>query len=416
MKIAQINMVSTSSTGKIMLQIARCGRERGHETYTFSVPGFSIRHPEKLVEHPGHEYVGTPFEHAVHYVLGKYTGRNGYFSQATTWQLVRRLKEIKPDIIHLHNIHNWSLNFPMLFRYIKESGAKVVWTLHDCWTFTGQCPYFDMAGCEKWKTGCHDCPQCDVYPETRLDRSRQMYRKKQEWFLGIRDLVLVTPSNWLADLTAQSYMGCYPIKVIHNGIDLSVFANTDSDFRKKYHCEDKFILLGVAFGWGRRKGLDVFIELAKRLDSRFQIVLVGTSEAVDAQLPENIISIHTTQNQRELAEIYSAADCFLNPTREDNFPTVNLEALACGTPVITFRTGGSPECIDDTCGCVVEKDDIDALEREVRRVAEVSPYRAESCRARAEQFDMYDRFAEYVALYEEIMNTAQIGSSNEQQQ
>ena len=406
MKIAQINMVSTSSTGKIMLQIARCGRERGHETYTFSVPGFSIRHPEKLVPHPGHTYVGTPFEHAVHYVLGRYTGHLGSFSQITTWQLIRRLKQIQPDIIHLHNIHNWSLNFPMLASYLKSSGAKVVWTLHDCWTFTGQCPYFDMVGCDRWKTGCHDCPQCDVYPETNVDRSRQMYRKKQEWFLNIPDMVLVTPSRWLAELTEQSYMGGYPVRVIHNGIDLEVFRPCESDFRQRYGCEDQILLLGVAFGWGKRKGLDVFMELSKRLDSRYRIVLVGTDETTDAVLPDNIISIHTTQNQQELAAIYSAADCFVNPTREDNFPTVNLEALACGTPVVTFRTGGSPECLDETCGIVVEKDDVDGLEQAVRRICDQKPFSAQACRARAEQFGMYDRFAEYIDLYEEIMGGA----------
>lgn len=399
-------MVATSSTGKIMLQIAQCGRKCGHEMSTFSIPGFSISHPEKLVAYPGHRYVGTPFEHAVHYVLGLHTGRNGYFSVFTTMQLIRELKKIDPDIIHLHNIHNWSLNFSMLFRYLRKSRAKVVWTLHDCWTFTGQCPYFDMVDCRKWKTGCYECPQCNVYPETKLDRSRQMYRKKQEWFLGIRDMTLVTPSAWLASLTKQSYMGCYPIRVIHNGIDLEKFGYRESDFRTRYHCENKIILLGVAFGWGARKGLDVFVELSRRLDSRFQIVLVGTNEATDALLPENIISIHTTQNQDELAQIYSAADCFVNPTREDNFPTVNLEALACGTPVITFRTGGSPECIDETCGYVVDKDDIDAMERKIRHVADSKPFPADACRRRAEKFDMYDRFAEYIELYEHIMGAS----------
>lgn len=403
MKIAEINMVPNSSTGKIMLQIAEAGRRKGHEVYTFSVPGFSIRHPEKLVAYPGHQYVGNAVDHAAHYVLGVALGRNGYFSHFTTCQLIRRLKQIKPDIIHLHNLHNWSFNFPMLFRYIKKSGAKVVWTLHDCWTFTGQCPHFDMIGCEKWKTGCYECPQCDGYPQTRVDRSRQMYQKKQEWFLGIPDMTLVTPSEWLAELTRKSFMGCYPVQVIHNGIDRSAFSPAKSDFRERYNCQDRFLILGVSFGWSARKGLDVFQELAKRLDERFRIVLVGTDEAVDAELPENIISVHRTHDQKELAGIYSAADCFVNPTREDTFPTVNLEALACGTPVITFRTGGSPETVDDTCGCVVEKNDVEALEQQILRIQRARPYSAQSCVERAKCFDSKDRFAEYVELYEQIM-------------
>lgn len=412
MKVAQINMVPNSSTGRIMLQIARTGRERGHEMYTFSVPGFSIRHPEKLVPYQGHEYVGTALDHAVHFVLGIALGRNGYFSHYTTWRLIRRLKQIRPDVIHLHNIHNWSLNFPMLFRYLKKSGAKVVWTLHDCWTFTGQCPYFDMVGCDKWKTGCYECPQCDVYPQTRIDRSRQMYRKKQKWFLGIPDMTLVTPSNWLAELTKQSYMGIYPVRVIPNGIDLSAFAPVQSDFRERTGCQDRFLILGVSFGWNARKGLDVFQELARRLDDRFRIVLVGTDDETDAVLPENIISIHRTHDQKELAEIYTAADVFVNPTREDNFPTVNLEALACGTPVITFRTGGSPESLDESCGCVVEKDDVDALEREIRRIEQERPYSHLGCTERAKCFHMNDRFADYIDLYEEIRNRTTSGSRN----
>ena len=216
-------------------------------------------------------------------------------------------------------------------------------------------------------------------------------------------MTLVTPSHWLADLTRQSYMKEYPVRVIHNGIDLSVFKPTDSDFRKEHHCEDKKILLGVAFGWNKKKGLDVFVELAKRLDSQYQIVLVGVDERVQLSLPKNIISIERTQNQQELAQIYSAADLFVNPTREENYPTVNMESLACGTPVLTFRTGGSPEIIDDRCGAVVDKDDIDAMEREIIRICSQMPYKREDILKRAESFDMADRFNEYVSLYHEVI-------------
>lgn len=214
-------------------------------------------------------------------------------------------------------------------------------------------------------------------------------------------MTLVTPSEWLAELTRQSFLKDYPVKVINNGIDLSIFKPTESDFRRRYNCEDKFILLGVAFGWGKRKGLDVFVELSKRLDSnRFQIVLVGTSEAIDTQLPSNIISIHKTDNQSQLAEIYTAADLFVNPTREENFPTVNIESIACGTPVITFNTGGSPEIIDDTCGCVVDCDDIDGMERAILRIESERPYSETSCMIRAQKYDMNEKFKEYVKLYE----------------
>ena len=222
----------------------------------------------------------------------------------------------------------------------------------------------------------------------------------------MKNLTIVTPSQWLADLVKQSFLKDYPIKVIHNGIDLTVFKPTPSDFRKKYGIpENKFILLGVAFGWGARKGLDVFIELAHRLNKeKFQIVLVGTDNNVDKQLPQEIISIHRTQNQAELAEIYSAADLFVNPTREENYPTVNMEAIACGTPVVTFRTGGSPEILTERTGSIVDCDDIDALQKEIERICETKPFSKEDCITRAKEFDENVRFKEYLELYKEAGN------------
>jgi len=194
------------------------------------------------------------------------------------------------------------------------------------------------------------------------------------------------------------------IKVIHNGINLDVFKPTNSDFREKHNCIGKKIVLGVSFAWGPRKGLDVFVELSKRLSDDYVIVLVGTDEKLDQQLPENIISIHRTRDQKELAEIYSAADVFVNPTREENYPTVNMEALACGTPVLTFATGGSPEIPDETCGMVVEKDDLEELEKQVIRICTEHPYNREVCCARANSFDETQRYREYLQLYKEMYN------------
>ena len=214
-------------------------------------------------------------------------------------------------------------------------------------------------------------------------------------------MTIVTPSEWLASLVKESYLKDYPVKVINNGIDLNIFKPTESDFIKKYALENKYIVLGVAFGWGRRKGLDVFIELAKRLDEeKYKIVLAGTDDNVDKLLPDNIISIHRTQNQTELAEIYTAADVFANPTREENYPTVNMEALACGTPVVTFNTGGSPEMLDETCGAAVAKDDNDAMYNEIIRICEKKPYSMEACIKKAKGFDKNEKFGEYIRLYE----------------
>ena len=232
-----------------------------------------------------------------------------------------------------------------------------------------------------------------------FDKSQYLFEKKKEILTGL-DLTIITPSNWMADQVKQSFLNIYDVKVIHNGINLSVFRPAESDFRKRYGLEDKFVILGVAFGWGERKGLDVFVELSRRLDDRFKIVLIGTNDDIDKQLPENIVSIHRTQNQAELAEIYTAADLLVNPTREENYPTVHMESLACGTPVLSFATGGCAEMLDDTCGMTVPKNDIDAMEKAIVRILEEKPFSAEACIQKATEFREDDRFKEYVKLYE----------------
>lgn len=399
MIVVEINTCDYGSTGKIMLQIASCTNASGN-AFTFSR---AWTNQKKSLNN--NLYFGSYLNNGIHHILGMMTGYEGCFSVVGTKQLLNRLNEIKPDIIHLHNLHGWYINLPRLFKYIKKNSIKVIWTLHDCWAFTGHCPHFTLVKCDKWKTGCYKCPQYKEYPKSIFDNSKKMYRLKKEWFTGVENLTIVTPSEWLANLVKQSFLKDYPIKVIHNGIDLSIFRPTESDFREKYNiAKDKFILLGVAFGWGKRKGLDVFIELSKRLDNeKYQIVLVGTDDNVDKQLPQNIISIHRTQNQKELAEIYTAADLFVNPTREENYPTVNMESIACGTPVLTFRTGGSPEILNDKTGSVVACDDIDGLEKEIIRIFRDKPFIEESCLLHAKSFDMNNRFQKYVDLYKGIV-------------
>lgn len=366
MKVFQINGGVFGSTGRIMFDIAEAARQQGHAVLC-AAPVTSTNRSKQ----PKEPYypIGTYYGRCLSVALARITGLEGCFAVWPTYRLIQTIKKFQPDVLHLHSIHNSYLNLPMLFSYIKRNSIPVVWTLHDCWAFTGHCPYFDMARCEKWKTGCRRCPQYKSYPASILDNAAMMYRLKKKWFLGVQNLTILTPSQWLADLTAQSFLQGYPVQVIPNGIDLSVFKPTASDFRKKYHCEDKLLLLGCAFGWEERKGLDVFLELVKRLDQRYQIVLVGMDPRTAARLPEKMIPIPRTQDPRQLAGLYSTADVFVNPTREDNYPTVNMEAIACGTPVVTFRTGGSPESILPGCGAVVEKNDLDAMETTIRELA-----------------------------------------------
>ncbi len=392
MKIVQINVTcGAGSTGKICVSVSNLLSAENIENYILYVSGKSS------------------FPYGLKYAFDKYVklqalksrifGNYGFNSKYATKKLINELGRIKPDIVHLHNLHGHNCNLTMLFSYLKENKIKLFWTFHDCWAFTAYCPYFDLAKCKKWMNECHDCSLHKTY-SWFFDRSKFLFNEKKKLFQGL-NLTIITPSQWLANLVKQSFLKDYPVKIINNGIDLFVFKPTESDFREKCGLAGKKVVLGVAFGWGMRKGLDVFVELARRLPNDYQIVLVGTDDYVDKQLPANIISIHRTQNQKELAEIYTAADVFANPTREENYPTVNMESIACGTPVVTFRTGGSPEILDETCGSVVECDDIDSMEREIIRICEEKPYSKEDCLTRAKNFDMNDRFKEYVELYKD---------------
>jgi glycosyltransferase involved in cell wall biosynthesis len=396
MKIIAFNSVNYGSTGNIMFSILSCAREKGYITSAYY--GIGTDSPDR-----NGVLLGNRVYNSLCSKLAHVTGILGGFSFFSTYSLLRHLDCETTPVFHLHNLHVSFINIPLLFRYIKKHDIHVVWTLHDCWAFTGHCAYFTLAKCEKWINGCHDCPNYREYPKSSFDNSKMMWFLKKRWFCGVKNMTIVTPSQWLANLVKASFLKEYPVKVIYNGIDLSVFKPSPSDFRGRYGItEDKCILLGVAFGWGRRKGLDVFIELANRLSSEYQIILVGTDDATDKVLPDRIISIHRTHDRQELAEIYSAADIFINPTREEVLGMVNIEALACGTPVISFNSGGSPECIDEKCGSIVPCDDIEAMESEIHRVFTTKPYTLDNCRARAESFDQNDRFQEYVALYESL--------------
>ena len=397
MKIIEINSTKNGSTGNIMLNIAKTARAAGVEAYTFSEKRKESFLPE------GHEYFGSRAENMVHRIYSVTTGISGTGSIYGTYSLLKKIDQIKPDIIHLHNLHGWYINIPMLFDYIRKSKVKTVWTLHDCWAFTAQCSHFTIEKCEKWKTGCYSCPRYRLYPYSFVDKTDKMWKLKKKWLTGINDLTIVTPSKWLKNFVGQSFLCEYDTRVINNGINLEIFKPLKSDFRDKHCLNNKKIILGAASNWNNRKGLDVFAELSARLNVNYQIVLVGTDDKVAGSLPKSIIPVSRTANQTELAEIYSAADVFFNPTREENFPTVNIEALACGTPVVTFKTGGSPEVIDDKTGFAVECNDIDNAEKLIRKICMERIFSGENCIEHAKMFDMNKKFCEYCDLYNEIM-------------
>jgi len=393
MKVVQINTTcGVGSTGKICVGISEQMNAKQIENYilfSYKTNGY-----KQGIACANDRYI--KFQALKSRVLGNY----GFNSGKATQRMINELNKIQPDIVHLHNIHGHDCNLERLFEYFKKNKIKLVWTFHDCWAFTAYCPYFTMAKCEKWKDKCSQCVRRREY-SWLFDKNSELFEKKKKIFKGL-DLTIVTPSQWLADLVKQSFLKEYAVNVINNGIDLDVFKPNKSNFCQKHGIENKKIILGVSLGWEKRKGLDVFVELSNRLPDAYKIVLIGTNDKVDRLLPDNVLSIHCTQNQQELAEIYSAANVFVNPTREENYPTVNMESIACGTPVLTFRTGGSPEMLDDTCGSVVDCDDIDALEKEIIRICTEKPYTEAACISKAKEFDKNERFREYLDLYERI--------------
>ena len=354
MRVLQVNsLCGRGSTGRIAVALHDALRARGDECRVAYGRG---QHDPTVDAFK----IGTPLSVGVHAGLSRLTDRQGFYSPGATRRLVAEIEESKLDVVHLHNLHGYYLNMPLLFSALQLSGARVIWTLHDCWAFTGHCTYFDLAGCDKWRTHCGNCPQKRAYPASYgLDRSKRNYDDKRRLTASMTNLTLVTPSEWLAELVGQSFLKQHPVEIIKNGVDQTVFRPTATDFKTTHGIEDKFVVLGVASRWNERKGARDFVELSRRLGPDYVIVLVGVDPALARRLPSTFITFARNESQVELASMYSVADVFFNPTYEDNYPTTNLEAICCGTPVVTYETGGSPESVTGGRGAVVPQGDLD---------------------------------------------------------
>lgn len=402
MKILQINTVykNGGSTGRIVFDLKQTIGKNGNEAFVAF----------------GYEYSKTDDENTymmeripelkLSILQTRLFAEHGFYNQSQTKKLLKWIDTIKPDVIHIHNLHNHYMNVELLFDYIKEHNIPVVWTLHDCWSFTGWCAYFDYADCDKWKTVCHDCPNIHGYPYTWFfDKSKKNYGRKKKCFCGVENLTIVTPCEWLKMLVQESYLNNYPVKVINNGIDIDIFKPTSSDFRRNHGLEYKKMILAVMMSASKRKGIDIIYDLANKINiDEEAIVIVGLKEDEIVKLPQGTMGITRTSNVKELAEIYSAADVFINPTLEDNFPTTNLEALACGTPLATFYTGGSPESVDEHTGIVAAEKNADVLLEAIRAIySNGKEYYSYYCRKKAEELYSKELFAaKYMKLYREI--------------
>lgn len=397
--------LGVGSTGRITESIGNLAMTCGWDCY--------IAH--------GARYVGTTKMHSVPVVtkFGEYRhalksmlfDRHGLGSVYETKQLIKKINEIKPDVIHLHCVHGYYLNYKVLFEYLNSTEIPIVWTFHDCWAFTGHCAYFDSINCDKWQYFCSKCILHKDYPASLfVDNSKRNFYVKRELFTKNKNLTIVPVSKWLENLVKLSFFKTNSIKTIHNGVDLNVFKPTyDTNLLRKFNLQGRFVILGVAAQWDKRKGLDDFIQLRSYLDDNYIIVLVGLTKEQLNSLPDGILGLSKTNNVSELATLYSCASIYVNPTYSDNFPTTNLEALACGTPVITYQTGGSPEAIDNKTGIVVSKGDIQGLVSAVRKIKS-HPLSSDDCRSRAVAlFDREERFRDYIELYEKLLKESRLG-------
>ena len=349
MKVLQINSVcGTGSTGKLAVQISDCLNSHGIENY--------IAYGFGSCDRPNTFKFGNMADAHLHSFLSRKLCVQGYGSWFTTGKLIRYIKTIRPDVVHLHNIHGHYLNFPQLFRFLKKYNCHVVWTFHDCWPMTGKCTHFTEAGCNKWQTQCENCPQLSAYPDSTRDRSRKNHLDKKKYFSSLEKLHVVTVSQWLKETAEASFFQGSDIRCIYNGIDLTLFQPTPSSIRDSLGIGNKFMILGVSNQWNNKKGYDKFLALSQQLSENAVIVLVGGTPAQKDSLPANVIGVTRTENPQQLAQLYTAADVLVNLSLEETFGLVVAEALACGTPAIVLNSTACPEVVDAQTGIVIDPD------------------------------------------------------------
>ena len=395
-RVFQINSTANwGSTGKIAEQIGLVAIANGWDSY-IAYGRSRATSQSKLIK------IGNRLDILYHVLITRLFDKHGLGSRFATQRLVKKIKEIQPDIIHLHNIHGYYLNYEILFEYLAQSGIPVVWTLHDCWSFTGHCAHFVSVNCMKWKKQCFQCPLTQRYPKALVDNSIQNFKLKKHLIDKLQGQLTIVPvSKWLQDYVEDSFLQKHNIKTIHNGADISIFTPLEGTSVNKSIKN----IIGVASVWTKAKGLDDFISLREMLPADVEIKLVGLNKDQIASLPIGIIGIERTNSIAELRNLYAEADVFVNPTYADTFPTVNLEALACGTPVITYRTGGSPEAVTPETGIVVDQGNLDALKDAIITVlSNGKEHYSKACRQRVEEhFDKNKCFQKYIDLYNEIL-------------
>lgn len=399
MKVLMINTVcGFGSTGSICVDIAAVLEKQGHECY--------IAYGQGNTTYDKTFKIGTTLENHLHNLGSRITGKQGYFTKKGTLKLIEFIKEYKPDVIHLHNLHGNYINLKLLFTYLSEFDKSVVWTLHDCWAFTGKCSHYTDVACYKWQSHCDHCPQVKKYPPSLFfDRSRTMFADKREWFNSVKNLVIIPVSNWLAEEVGKSFLRSHSIKTIYNWVNHDVFKSRSEDIKEEYGIsKNKFIILGVSASWSSTNNkLKDFIELSKIISEDMQIVLVGKANTKD--IPSSIIHIPYVYGVNELAKIYSNADVYVHLSTEDTFGKVIAEAMSCGTPVIVYNATACPEIVGEGCGYVVERRDLIEINKRLHIIKEKGKNQySKKCRNYVvENFDFERNIIKTIDIYKDCI-------------
>lgn len=300
--------------------------------------------------------IGNKLDIYVHGIKTRLFDTHGFESKKATQKLITAIEQYKPDVIWLHNLHGYYLNIELLFEYLKKIKVKVKWTLHDCWSFTGHCAHFSYVGCDKWLTGCYDCPQKKRYPETYLlGNEKNNYKRKKIAFCGVPDMEIIVVSHWLEALVKRSFLKDYKVTMIYNNVDEKKFKYHKSDILGKYGIAEKKIILGVATDWTEYKGLYDFYYLAEKLSDEYKVVLLGLTQRQIKKIPSNILGLERTKTIQELVDWYSASYLHVVASKEETFGMTLLEARKCGTQVIAYKGTACEEVVNMYGGILVEQ-------------------------------------------------------------
>lgn len=402
--LLQINsVVNWGSTGHIAEDIGKTVIKHGWKSY-IAYGRYANPSQSTTIK------IGNKIDFYHHIMITRLLDKHGLGSKYTTRLFIKKIDKIKPDIIHIHNLHGYYINYEIFFQYLKEKNIPVIWTFHDCWPFTGHCAHFIINDCQKWKSECKQCPLIKSYPASLFaDSSYNNFLKKRELFTNLNNLTIVTVSNWLLHIVEKSFFKKVTLKRIYNGIDVNLFKPQSSidEIKNKFHITSKYILLGVASTWTNEKGLKDYYSLSKILDKDYTIILIGVTQKQKKRLPPNILGICRTNNIQELVNYYSIANIVLNLSYAETFGLTTVEGFACGTPSIVYNCTASPELINsDKVGKIVEKGDIKALIKAIKEICSQDKLIYQTkCRQRAlDFFNKNERYEEYFNLYKETLN------------